>query len=61
MNEVYHHSWTEINIFLLSSLENEKSKKIYDFHQKNYQKYVVENNVDEFTEKTIIDYFSGMY
>ena len=48
-------------MFLLLSPENENSKKTYQFHPKNYLKYVEEKGRDDLLEEPIINYFSGTY
>ena len=52
---------TEESIALLSSPENDKSKKIYQRHQERYIDYVKANGYDEFDESTVVNYFTEMY
>ena len=52
---------TEESIFLLSSPENEKSKKIYENHQKKYLQYALSTGQEAYTEETMVNYFTVTY
>ena len=52
---------TEESIFLLSSPENEKSKKIYENHQKKYLQYALSTGQEAYQEETTVNYFTVTY
>ena len=46
---------------MLSSPENEKSKKIYENHQKKFLKYALSTGQESFKEETMVNYFTTTY
>ena len=60
-NEMRRAGLSEENIFLLSSPENAKSRKIYKNHQKKYIAYAIASSSDMYKEETMINYFVSNY
>ena len=56
-NDMRKHGLSEQSIFLLSSPENLKSKRIYERHQKKYIDYCAEKGSDVNSEESICNYF----
>ena len=60
-SDMRRHGLIEESIYLLSSPENEKSKKIYERHQKTYLDYASSVNCDAFKEERLVNYVSATY
>ena len=60
-NDMRRQGLSEESIFMLSSPENVKSKKIYENHQKKFLKYALSTGQESFKEETMVNYFTNTY
>ena len=60
-NDMMSHGLSEESIFLLSSPENAKSKKIYERHQKRYVAWASESESDPYCEESLVNFFTNTY